>query len=407
MLTAPMPVQDLFPDLCLPEHANPELLDAVNGAACAQQLQPVPSLSIKCLQLHDTFAVRFGVMLVGGASAGKTSTYATLRCAYNSLATGSHPMCLPVKCHILNPKAVTLGQLYGEYNSLTGEWKDGLASSFCREAAKAPTSAMQWIVFDGPVDALWIESMNTVLDDNCTLCLPSGERMRLSPVHMRMLFEVDDLSAASPATVSRCGMVYVPQSITVPPAIDPLVQSWLERLPSVLAVCLKAPDERPGCCKECTARLSQEMVSDLAAMFSCYLPAGVAWLAANASESVPATERQRLSALCTWLQALLHSGGAWDYREEYGPADKVALGYIFAFAYVWGLGGSLNGPGRDGWDAMVRELFAGVANFPAGSGTVYDFCCDPDRNYTFQACPPQCCWHAGASFPCSQRVQEL
>lgn len=66
--------------------------------------------------------------------------------------------------------------------------------------------------------------MNTVLDDNMTLCLANGQRIKLRS-QMRMLFEVNDLRVASPATVSRCGMVYLTQEDL---GWEPYVKTWLE-----------------------------------------------------------------------------------------------------------------------------------------------------------------------------------
>jgi dynein heavy chain len=117
-----------------------------------------------------------------------------------------------------------MGELYGEVNPISQEWHDGLASKLMRAAALEQGEDKAWIVFDGPVDALWIENMNTVLDDNMTLCLANGQRIKLRS-QMRILFEVQDLAVASPATVSRCGMVYLTYEEL---GWRPFVQTWLK-----------------------------------------------------------------------------------------------------------------------------------------------------------------------------------
>lgn len=119
-----------------------------------------------------------------------------------------------------------MNELYGFVEVLTQTWTDGLASEIIRKYAQSETPDMKWVVFDGPVDALWIENMNTVLDDNMTLCLANGERIRLKP-NMKLIFECEDLSMASPATVSRCGMVYSSEETC---NYKTLVRTWLEKL---------------------------------------------------------------------------------------------------------------------------------------------------------------------------------
>ena len=74
----------------------------------------------------------------------------------------------------MNPKCISMNELYGFVDPFTLEWQDGLASQIMRDLANSESTDLQWVVFDGPVDALWIENMNTVLDDNMMLCLANG-----------------------------------------------------------------------------------------------------------------------------------------------------------------------------------------------------------------------------------------
>ena len=161
-------------------------------------------------------------MVVGVASTGKSTNINILAKALGQLhKEGSQDFWhKPVKLEKLNPKAVTMNELFGYTNIMTNEWNDGIAAKIIRDNVRDATDTKKWIVFDGPVDALWIENMNTVLDDNRMLCLNNGQRIKL-PVTFEMVFEVNDLAVASPATVSRCGMVYMePVYLGWEPQID-------------------------------------------------------------------------------------------------------------------------------------------------------------------------------------------
>lgn len=98
-----------------------------------------------------------------------------------------------------------------------------------RIGVNAQDKDKHWYVFDGPVDAVWIENMNSVLDDNKKLCLSSGEIIKLRDTQT-MMFEVADLAVASPATVSRCGMVYLEPSVL---GLQPFVNCWTNTIPNV------------------------------------------------------------------------------------------------------------------------------------------------------------------------------
>jgi len=152
----------------------------------------------KVLQLDKSQQMRHCNMLVGPTLGGKTTIWKTLSSAKIKLKE-LNSECL--KIFIINPIALTIPELYGCYDLSNFEWTEGVLSKLFK-ACSASNNGLKWIIFDGPVDALWIESMNSVMDDNKLLTLANGDRIPMNS-STSLLFEVEDLIVASVSGISR------------------------------------------------------------------------------------------------------------------------------------------------------------------------------------------------------------
>ena len=228
-------------------------------------------------------------------------------------------------------------ELYGEVDVNTQEWSDGLASIKIREFAISENASInKWVIFDGPVDALWIENMNTVLDDNMTLCLSNGERIWLKP-EMSMIFECEELSQASPATVSRCGMVYSAATC----GWQLIVWSWLD-----------------GLDKEYYPEKVTGVLWDL---FLTYVEDGIIdkMNLTPLVEAIPTQLNNWITSVCRLIEAVI--GPHSDFLETHSndPIDiyKRSLNRVFIFCIAFGMGGSLDSHSYDRFESIVLGDF--------------------------------------------------
>ena len=191
---------DLFPGVDIPRKRNLDFENKIEEACVDLGLFNEPDFIIKVVQLDELLEIRHCVFVMGPPGAGKTSTWKCLAKACDKDKRKTH-------FADINPKVVSTKDFYG-YNLPSKEWKDGLISKIMRNYAEIENTEAKWIMLDGDLDANWIESMNSVMDDNRILTLANNERIPLKP-HMRMIFEIRDLKFATPATVSRAGILYI------------------------------------------------------------------------------------------------------------------------------------------------------------------------------------------------------
>lgn len=313
-------VMDLFPGVAIVDIVYPELLAAIKEAYIELKLIFMESQVKKMLEFYEQACQRMGVVVVGPSGSGKSTLWRILSRALNKINQ-------PLKYHIMNPKAMPRHQLLGHIDMDTREWFDGVLTHRARQVVKDQNDNATWVICDGDIDPEWIESLNSVLDDNRLLTMPNGERIQFGP-NCNFIFESNDLTCASPATISRMGMIFLSEEDL---DVKILVQAWL----------LTCPEKTRGL---------------LADWMQEFFFKGLAWVLAQ-----PDTK------LVQSRVGVARNGLAQLGTVETKPA--------FACALVRGLGGGLTGPARE---KFAKEVFVwSRLTLPASARGPVDVFCDP------------------------------
>ncbi|NXB98994.1 DYH17 protein, partial [Orthonyx spaldingii] len=331
-------IGDLFPALDVPRKRDLSFEKVIHESVLELKLQAEENFVLKVVQLEELLQVRHSVFVVGNAGCGKSQVLKSLNKTYQRLKRR------PVTVD-LDPKAVTCDELFGIIHPATREWKDGLFSTAMRDLANITHDGPKWIILDGDIDPMWIESLNTVMDDNKVLTLASNERIPLTPT-MRLIFEISHLRTATPATVSRAGILYInPADL----GWNPIVTSWIE-----------------------TRTVKSEKAA-LMILFDKYLPPCLEKLKSEFRTITPVPEITAIQTMLSLLECFLTPKNV----PPDSPREQYEL--FFVFACVWAFGAALF------QDQLVdhRQQFSKwwlaefkTIKFP-NQGTIFDYYIDP------------------------------
>ncbi|ESN99020.1 hypothetical protein HELRODRAFT_162498 [Helobdella robusta] len=318
---------DLFPEVNQRESGSHVIIEnavknLVEQSPFLVQHEP---WTTKIIQLYETQNVRHGIVVLGPSGSGKSTCMQTLR----SALTDCGNLHKEVR---MNPKALTASQMFGRLDASTNDWTDGIFSILWRKTHKTKKGENTWLVLDGPVDAIWIENLNSVLDDNKTLTLANGDRISMSAT-CKIIFEVQHLENASPATVSRNGMVYMSSAVMQWRII---LEGWLKNKPLL---------------KKRLLPLFEVCWDDIYKY--------VHW---QLNEKLQVLECMYIAQAINIITGLLT-----DVTEQFSNNEMI-LKKLVTFAFVWSLGSLLEFDDRNKLEAYMKESLKEHLSFPVAPG---------------------------------------
>lgn len=214
-------IEDVFPGIKAEDIEYKELEVCIREVLAEMKLEIIEVQIKKILQLNEALSQRMGVVVVGPSGCGKS---VMLKVLHKALAKQGQT----VVQHFMNPKALDREKLLGHMDQDTREWFDGVLTASARQVMREPQEVHSWVISDGDIDPVWVESLNSVLDDNRLLTMPNGERIQFG-TNVNFVFETHDLQFASPATISRMGMIFLSEENA---DVRALVTAWVGRQPA-------------------------------------------------------------------------------------------------------------------------------------------------------------------------------